>query len=191
MSLSGPSPEKRSPPPEPSSEIQVPLEGIFRFRRQEIHWDQSSGFHGGPRRQGRRLILWSFTASLIDALLLLSASCFFLLAFAFVMRSPLAEAFRGVLALGTLKLFAGTFLSVSWIYLVTTRVFFGFSIGEWACGLRLGEPRQRFHWKYPFQVMTRSSLILLTGFVSLPVLSLLTGRDFAGKISGIPLISLR
>lgn len=87
--------------------------------------------------------------------------------------------------------FGALFALCAWIYLLTLRCFFGFTIGEWACDLRLGQPHQRFMRSYPVKVFTRVTLIVGTGLFALPLLSFLTGRDWAGKITGLFLISLR
>lgn len=130
-------------------------------------------------------------AVLIDSLILVSLSCFFLVSFALIVHSHFGEVFRAFLKMGTLKVFATVFLTSAWLYLLTTRVFFGFSIGEWACDLRLGQPTERLKASYPLRVFIRSTLIVGTGLVPLPALSLLTGRDLAGKMSGVKLMSLR
>ncbi len=75
--------------------------------------------------------------------------------------------------------------------MISIRSLLGFTIGEWACDLRLGQPHERLRNNYVIKVMLRSSLILLTGVVTLPVLSLLLGRDLAGVLSGLRLFSLK
>lgn len=193
--------EPARPVPAPRTPTRVPPQGprridnldrLFLYRRGELSWDQMTGFRGGPgRRQGRRLVLWSWMALLIDGLILVSASSFFLVAFALMMRSPLREFVVIGKQIGLMRLFALSFVGLSWLYMVTTRILFGFSLGEWACGLRLGQPTARLRASYPFMVMLRASLILATGLIPLPILSLLTGRDLPGKISGLHLISLK
>lgn len=185
-----PLPRPKAPPaPRPSPTEN--LDRLFLYRRGQLSWDQVAGFRGGARRQGHQLILWSFMAMLIDSLILLSMSCFFLVAFAFIVHSPFGEVFRTFLKMGTLKVFVSVFLASAWMYLLTMRVFFGFSIGEWACDLRLGQPTERMKAFYPLRVFIRSTLIVGTGLLPLPLLSLLTGVDLSGKLSGVKLMSLR
>ena len=89
------------------------------------------------------------------------------------------------------RLMGPLFLLLHASYLVLARVFLGSSLGEWACGLRLGEPRQRFSPRYVFLVLLRFTVVVATGVVILPILSLLSGVDWAGRLSGVPLISVQ
>ncbi|MBX2986515.1 MAG: RDD family protein [Bdellovibrionaceae bacterium] len=167
------------------------MDRLFLHRRGELTWDQMTNFHGGPRRQGHRLIFWSFMAVLIDALILLSMSCFFLLAFSLIVRSPLGEILRGSGRWLSPRSFIAVFVACAWMYTVSLRVFFGFTLGEWACDLRLGQPTERLRRAYPLKVALRMSLIVGTGLILLPLLSILFGRDLAGRLSGLRMISLK
>lgn len=130
-------------------------------------------------------------AVLIDALVLLSMSCFFLLTFVLEMKSSLGFTLGLLPTAGVWGSLFVFFLLGSWIYLISTRILFGFSLGEWACDLRLGQPSERRGATYALKVVWRSTLILLTGLVPLPLLSLLVGRDLPGTLSGVKLISLK
>lgn len=88
-------------------------------------------------------------------------------------------------------LFLEVLLLLGWIYLVTVRSILGFTLGEWACDLRLGQPHERLRSGYVFRVALRSSLIILTGIFTFPLLSLLLGKDIAGSVSGLRLFSLK
>lgn len=158
------------------------LDRLFLNRRGEVTWDQMTGFRDGRRRKGHQLIFWSWIALAIDAAMVTSMSAFFLLAFALVVRSWPHS--------GAVITFSAAFVGITWVYLVASRVMYGRSLGEWACDLRLGQPTQRYSKDYPIKVISRASLILLTGIVTIPLLSLLTGRDVAGQISGLKIVSL-
>jgi hypothetical protein len=198
---SAPAPQPPLPRPERSGpkspRRSQNLDRLFLNRRGELSWDQVTGFRGGARRDGHRLIFWSFMAVLIDALILVSLSSFFVLAFALIVRSPFANLLNMSMiagagaSVGATKMFIYAFILSSWVYMLTLRIFFGFSIGEWACDLRLGQPTERVRRSYPLKVFARTSLILLTGLVTLPALSVLFGRDLSGALSGVRLISLR
>ena len=82
------------------------------------------------------------------------------------------------------------FLAIIWTYLIFMRIFIGASVGELTCGLRLGQPLQRFQFNYFFKVILRTTLILATGVVVIPVISLLFARDIAGDICGLKIYSL-
>jgi hypothetical protein len=70
------------------------------------------------------------------------------------------------------------------------RVFNGATFGEQACALRLGQPTQRMQPGYIFKVILRTTLIMMTGVIPLPVLSLFFKRDLAGDVSGVKIYSL-
>lgn len=188
--------ELPTPTPAPTREPEAPrsesLDRLFLHRRGQLTWDQMAGFHRGPRRrQGRQLMLWSWMALAIDGLILISASSFFLVALVLMMHSPLREFVLVGRQMGLPKLFALSFIVFAWIYMVMTRVLFGFSLGEWSCDLRLGQPTQRLDGSYPIMVMLRTTLILGTGLITLPALSLLSGHDLPGALTGLRLLSLK
>lgn len=74
--------------------------------------------------------------------------------------------------------------------MIFLRGFNGATIGEWTCSLRLGQPWQRLQSGYILKVLLRTTLIMATGIVTLPLLSLLFKRDLAGDISGLKIYSL-
>ena len=185
--LIGPSRRRRGPAPVPKSQINE------LFKGHNLEFSQT-GFQGGPsrRRKGYRLALWSWLASMIDGLMLLAASCLFLVSFSLIVRSPVGHILSGMFHTQfRILFFLEVFAVFSWIYLITIRIFMGSSIGEWACDLRLGQPQERLASIYALRVVLRCSLILVTGVVTLPVLSLLTGKDIAGSLSGLRLFSLK
>ncbi len=187
--LRGPTPRRRSPgAPAPSR-----VNSLFKDR-QNIQFDQNTGFHGGPsaRRKGHRLALWSWLASFIDALILVSASCVFILMFSLIVKTSVGGIFKGLLhSQHEATFFFEVFFVCAWIYMVAIRSFMGSTIGEWSCDLRLGQPHERLQSGYLARVALRSTLILLTGVVTLPILSLCLGKDLAGIISGLRLFSLK
>ena len=160
------------------------LKNIFR-NRQNLEWEMGTGFHSGPvgRRKGYKLTLWSLVASTIDALLLVGMSCIFLMVFIKIIHVPLTK--------GLLRDFAMIYVLGSWLYMITTRFFLGSSIGEAACDIRLGKPQERMSSWYFLRVVIRATLIVATGLIILPALSLLIGRDIPGMLSGLKLFSLK
>lgn len=175
-------PEERTPP----IPISYPesLKKIFR-NRQNLEWEMGTGFQGGPagRRKRYRLAMWSIVASTIDALLLIGMSCVFLMVFVKIIKTPVTK--------GLLEDFAMIYVVGSWLYMITTRFFIGSSIGEAACDIRLGKPQERMSNWYFSKVVLRATLVVATGLVALPLLSLLFGRDIPGVLSGLRLFSLK
>ena len=167
------------------------VENIFRGRKFHIDsFIQDSGFHSGPN-SGRsyRRSMWSLAAIVIDGLIVTSLGCFFIVAFALTMKTDLKAAigfFDGSFA----NFGAVVFTVLAMIYVTLLRSFLGYSIGEWACGLRLGLPNERLSRKYSLRVLMRTLAIFFTGVIVLPALSLITGYDMAGRLTGIYLFKI-
>lgn len=187
--LRGPTPRRRGPAtPAPSR-----VNGLFRDRS-DLNFDQGTGFQGGPsaRRKGYKLALWSLLASFIDALILVAVSCVFMLMFSVIVKTPVGALMTRMFhSQHQFTFFAEVFVMFAWIYMISIRSLMGSSIGEWACDLRLGQPHERLQISYIFKVALRSTLILITGIVTLPLLSLLAGKDLAGALTGLRLFSLK
>lgn len=166
------------------SEYPESLTRLFR-NRQNLQWEMNTGFHSGPvgKRKSYQLTLWSLMASTIDALLLIAMNCLFLMVFIKIIKAPLDQNLLGDFAL----IYVGT----AWLYMITTRFFIGSSIGEAACDIRLGEPQERLSAWYFFRVVLRATLIVVTGVVVMPFLSLVFGRDIPGILCGLKLFSLK
>lgn len=181
------------PTPRPTEKVEI---GYFRnnFSYRDIEFDKKNGFQGGPvsKRKAYQVTLWSFVALAIDALLLLASSCLFLICFSYVVKAGMSSLLRDLFVSQSLGiLFIQAYVVSAWAYMITLRLFMGSTVGEWACDLRLGQPHQRLQSGYVLRVMLRTSLILLTGLLPLPLLSLVFGVDVPGKISGVSLYSLK
>ncbi len=186
--------------PEPSSEVPHPRRPDFPFRSQINHLkilDTDAvcmvGFHGGPqKRAGLKLALWTWFSASIDMLVLVSISCFFTVLFSFLMKTSPGSVVSLFLKNHNLgNIVTILFLITVWAYLIFMRAFMGASIGEWTCDLRLGEPVQRFEVSYLFKVILRTTVIMATGIIILPLLSVFLARDLAGDIAGIKIYSLQ
>lgn len=81
----------------------------------------------------------------------------------------------------------GLFFSVCFIYMVVNRAFLGFTPGEWAFDQHCGSQAQSRSMTYIPRLALRTLLVMLTGFITLPLLSYLLNRDMAGEISGVSL----
>lgn len=147
-------------------------------------------FHrGGSSSRGPRwmLLAWSAFAAVVDFLICFSITCFVTYLFVFVSGVSFTAVSRFIQHQFLLG-YAGCVLLVFTCYLLTFRVFAGCTVGEWACGIRLGEPRHRISNDYSLRVLQRFMLVTVTGVVTLPVLSLIVGEDMAGRLSGLPLV---
>lgn len=80
---------------------------------------------------------------------------------------------------------AGLFAGLCWIYLVVNRMFLGFTPGEWVFDQRIGKTEQLGTAGYSIRVAIRSTIIIATGLVLFPILSMITRKDFIGKILNV------
>ena len=144
--------------------------------------ENSLNFSGGSRkRSGGKLVAWTFVAAVIDL-------CFILMT-TFVLSIFLLKVLKNGISLQTSLFFI--FLNFSISYYLATRLYVGSTLGEWACYLRLGQPTERANKKYIFKVFLRLALHLATGFIILPILSIIFKKDIAGLISGLKIYSLK
>jgi hypothetical protein len=79
------------------------------------------------------------------------------------------------------------FFGVYTLYYMCTRGLWGSTLGDWAFDMQLGLEEERLMWYYPAQVVLRMTVIALTGFVTLPLISFLFKKDLAYMFSGLKL----
>lgn len=77
--------------------------------------------------------------------------------------------------------------SVSQLYLILSRSFFGQTLGEWSMDMQLGQPQEQEKLSYVFKLISRTLILLLTGFIVLPLISMILGKDIAGRATGLKL----
>ncbi|MGE3975733.1 MAG: RDD family protein [Bdellovibrionales bacterium] len=75
--------------------------------------------------------------------------------------------------------------AVTELYMIVSRSFFGSTLGEWAFDTELGSRQQQLSALYPLQVVIRTFVNVITGFIFFPAVAALSGVDLAGKISGL------
>lgn len=131
----------------------------------------------------------SFSAFFLDGLLILAASLLCMILLLTVTKVDLLANLarpdkEGFIYLSTALVFAG----VAFIYYLTNRAFLGYTPGEWAYDQRLGTPQDLFQTFYPVKIILRWVLIALTGFITLPLISKIMGRDLVGEWTGTPLV---
>lgn len=150
-------------------------------------------FHRGSRFGSRnyKLVAWSFAAASID-LLIATAISLFLSASALILTQAKVSQVLAVFELqgqnGLLQFIFVFALALFVLNLIFLRVFLGFTIGEWACGLRLGSLIQRLNKNYSLLVLARVALNLATGIIVLPTLSVIFGKDILGGLCGLRLM---
>lgn len=186
-------PERIRSPAEPSTE-KARGRKMFKPQARPIDFiEESTGFQSGSqKRSGLKLALWTWLSATIDTLVLTSMSCFFVVLFSFLMKTPVKAVINQFVMRPQLgEIFVIAFLVSIWIYFISMRVIMGASMGEWTCQLRLGQPMQRLHVSYIFKVTARTTLILLTGVLFFPLLSLICKRDVVGMFTGLKIYSLK
>lgn len=76
------------------------------------------------------------------------------------------------------------FVAVMHLYVLSSRCFFGATIGEWSFDLQMGTDEDQKRAAYPLRVMWRMILVATTGVITLPLLSKLIGRDLFAMLGG-------
>ncbi len=184
-----------TPQIEKNLEKTKPRKGLRRndvFKRADYFIEDQVNFRSGSQnRSGFKLALWSWMSASIDGLIMLSISCFAMILFSFLMKTPARDVLKFMyVEPNVTKMFLFSFLFSFWVYLVMMRIFMGASLGEWTCQLRLGQPTQRIRPSYYLRVIVRTTLILGTGIITIPLLSLILKRDLMGELTGVSVYSL-
>lgn len=81
----------------------------------------------------------------------------------------------------------GLFLAITFIYMVVNRAFMGFTPGEWAFDQTCKPATSSSSLSYIPRLAFRTIMVMLTGFVVMPLLSYLLNKDLSGQISGVVL----
>jgi hypothetical protein len=77
--------------------------------------------------------------------------------------------------------------SVSQLYLILSRSFFGQTLGEWSMDTQVGLPKEQEQISYIFKLISRTLVLTLTAFFILPLLSMIFGKDLAGRAASLKL----
>ncbi len=128
---------------------------------------------------------WSFSAAILDTMLVVAASLLCMIVVLVATKADLIGNIANPDAQGMiyLSMFA-VLASVCFIYLVGNRIFVGCTPGEWAFDQCVGKPEEINTVPYTLGVIGRSLLVIATGFIVLPLLSLFMNKDIAGNITG-------
>ena len=179
--------------PKKDSGISGDLKKSPLFRDRDVVADFDLGFLGGPqKRSGFRLSIWMWLASTIDTLVIAAVSCFLMLCYSLLLKAGLKQVLGFTLAKeNALITFLVFFVFSGWMYFISSRTLTGASIGEHTCSLRLGQPHERVKRSYLPRVIIRTTLTLLTGIITLPLLSLVINKDVVGRITGLNIYSLK
>ena len=130
----------------------------------------------------------SLPSIVLDFVVVVALSLVFLVSLLSVTKvEVLSVAFNAQSDLATQLSLAILFVAIMQMYVVVARSFFGRTLGEWTFDFQMGDDRQHKSGFYPLLVAWRSLLVVLTGVVTLPLLSLIMRKDITAKISGLQL----
>lgn len=142
-----------------------------------------------PKAEELKPAVWNFSSALLDTMLVVAATLLCMIILLVITKVDLIGNLthpdsQGMIYLATALLIGG----VSFIYLAVNRVIMGYTPGEWAFDQRIGKPAETGSPMYSIRVAARSLLVVVTGFILFPILSLIMGYDVAGVITGAPLM---
>ena len=130
----------------------------------------------------------NFTAAALDAMVVTGFSAIFLVSILAITKADIVGLLANVRTDGATQAhLALLFAVVLNLYLMTARSFFGATLGEWAFDIQLGDGSSQRQVLYPLRALARSLAITLTGFVIVPLGSLIAGKDLAKAFSGLQL----
>ncbi len=170
------------------------LNDLFKNRKQNSTWaSEQVGFMGGSssKRKGRRLIVFSWAAALLDSVLILATSVLFVATLSIALRQFNHEFFEVLKQIPSQQFVAVIFVMTAWVYQVSLRSFIGCTLGEWCYDLKMGSPFDRLLLSYSLKVVLRTTISIATGFFLFPILSMIFGQDLLGRICGLKVYSLK
>lgn len=130
----------------------------------------------------------AISASILDGIVIFALSLVFLVVLMTVTKIDLSQLIvHSGLDLPTQLAFTVLMAAVLLMYVVVTRSFFGRTLGEWTFDFQMGDDLQHKMTLYPLRVLWRGILVLMTGIVLLPLLSLLFRQDLLASITGLQL----
>jgi|GEM_PF-2459262 len=150
---------------------------------------QKSFFHKTvtPQKQFREVPA-SFASALIDGIVTLGITALFVVGIILLTDINLVKLLRtDAIMLRTGLEILGLYFGVTAVYYMISRSLCGSSLGDWAFDIQLGSEDQRMHMMYPLQVFFRVVVVLLSGIILVPLISIGFGKDIAEKFSGLKL----
>lgn len=135
----------------------------------------------------RQLTWWSMSAAFLDGIIVSAFFLLFVIAMLMVTKVKVISSILGVADTMVVVCLGLLFVSIVGMYMIIARSWSGCTLGEWAFDLRIGGDEQQRKASYPLKIAVRTLVVMLTGFVTLPLLSLVFGWDLAGLLSGVRL----
>ncbi len=130
--------------------------------------------------------VFSFGSVFLDIIMVLALSLMFLISLLLVTGVKLSMVFNGVQTdLMTQLSMLLLYTAVLQLYVIVSRSFFGRTLGEWTFEFQMGDNHQIRSAVYPVLVLWRSTVIVITGIVTLPFLSIIFRKDLASYLTGL------
>lgn len=171
--------------------LEAPLtrEPTFEEKKAELmRKAQKRGATNDPKSKLLKPAPMSIPASIIDSLFVLALSLIFLVSLLTVTGVELSSVLFSSQSDVTTQISLGVlFLAVMQMYVIVSRTFFGRTLGEWTFDLQMGSDEEHAKPVYPFKVLLRCFVNVITGVVLLPLLSFLFQKDLLAKFSGLQL----
>jgi hypothetical protein len=140
--------------------------------------------HDGLIKKKSRKSVESFFAVTIDMMLILAGSVLTLSFSLNFLGFNSVEAFFFDLKLAALN-FSAIFIALYLSYKILARSVYGKSLGEWSCRLQMGSLDDQKKLSYILKVSVREIFSVLTGILTLPLLSSLFSKDLGYYFSGV------
>lgn len=132
----------------------------------------------------------SFASAMIDAMIVLGLASLFVVTLVAITQIDIIRMLTSQeLSRRVLIELSLLYVGVTLFYFMLSRGLFGSTLGDWAFDVQLGSEQERRHLGYPLQVIFRTFMIMVTGIVILPILSLIFGKDLGYYFSGLKLYS--
>jgi|GEM_PF-2386453 len=140
--------------------------------------------HDGLIKKKSRKSVESFFAVTIDMMLILAGAVLTLSFSLNFLGFNSVESFFFDLNIAALN-FSAIFMALYLSYKILARSVYGKSLGEWSCRLQMGSTADQKKMSYILKVSVREIFSVLTGILTLPLLSSLFSKDLGYYFSGI------
>jgi len=182
---SGPAPQQTPETPSIARDVRNPLQDAVQ------NMGVRRGAADSPIRMLERSAV-SLPSGILDGVMTLALSLVFLVTLMTVTKVDLASLIvKTGLDVPTQLSFATLFMSVWLMYVVVARSFFGRTLGEWTFDHQMGDDQQHQSATYPLRILWRALLVLASGVVTIPLLSLAFNKDLLAPLTGVQLYRQR
>jgi hypothetical protein len=184
-----PTPPPTQAPMPTTSTVDEILKSLNNRRKYGFEEKEAGKILNTPIETVYKPTTWDFSAALLDLMLIVATYLGSLILLLVVTKVDLFANIYNADSQSMIYLSLGIlFVGVSFIYLSMTRLFMGFTPGEWVFDQRLGQPEQLGSASYSLRSFARSMIVIATGFALVPLLSLIFRRDIVGKMLGVELL---